>query len=280
MFAALFTPVNTSSAQDTTRSSGWIVIPASEYGTLRVKAFPVEREPDPLPLEASLTRVDYDLQVNGDLAAGRASLTVDVLKDGWVRVPIPSGLLIREAKLDGKLVSLVSGPAGKGGSQLSAFLSKRGRAVLSLVIALPVVSSAGDEKLSLPASASGITRASVTLPRQDVDVKVAGGLLSEKSQSAAESKWLAHGDGTGLLTFTWHRKVEDHHINQPLRLRGSLTQLLSLGEDSTSIYVEVNLEVAQGAARQVKLQLPDTITINQVPGAMVADWEVNAGDSW
>jgi hypothetical protein len=71
-------------------------------------------------VEATLTRVDYDLRIDGDLAAGRASLTVDVLKDGWVRVPIPAGLLVREAKLDGKLVSLVPGGSGKGSNQLSA----------------------------------------------------------------------------------------------------------------------------------------------------------------
>jgi hypothetical protein len=53
-------------------------------------------------VDATLTRVDYDLRVNGDLAAVRASLTVDVFRDGWVRAPIPEGLLVREATLDGK----------------------------------------------------------------------------------------------------------------------------------------------------------------------------------
>src|SRR6516225_4228047 len=106
-----------------TNSPGWVVIPVSEYESLRARAFPAEHEPEAPPVEATLTRVDYDLQVNssGDLAYGRASLTVDVIKDGWVRVAIPAGLLVREARLDGKEVSLVSGVAGKSG-QLSALL--------------------------------------------------------------------------------------------------------------------------------------------------------------
>ena len=90
-------------------AAGWVVIPVEEYRVLRAKAYPVEHDPEPPPLDATLTRVDYDLHVAGDLAAGRASLTVDVLKDGWVRVPVPAGLLVREARLDGKLVSLVPG---------------------------------------------------------------------------------------------------------------------------------------------------------------------------
>ena len=63
-----------------------------------------------------------------------------------------------------------------------------------------------------------------------------------------------------------------------MRIRGSLTQLLGLGEDSTSINAEVNLEVAQGAARVARIQIPDKVTINQVLGAMVADWEVKANE--
>lgn len=123
-----------------------------------------------------------------------------------------------------------------------------------------------------------MTRASVQLLRQGVDIKLAGGLLSEKSESATGSKWTAYGRGNEPLTFTWRRKTEDHRTTQPLRIRGSLTELLGLGEDATSINAEVNLEVTQGAAHEVKIQIPDKITINQVLGAMVADWEVKTGE--
>src|SRR6476646_714247 len=119
-------------------TAGWVVIPVEEYRVLRAKAYPVERDPEPPPLDATLTRVDDELHVVGDLATGRASLTVDVLKDGWVRVPVPSGLLVREARLDGKLVSLVTGAAGKGGSHLSALLSHAGRSTLTLDVDVPV----------------------------------------------------------------------------------------------------------------------------------------------
>src|SRR6266481_8594410 len=87
---------------ESVHAAGWVVIPVEEYRVLRAKAYPVEHDPEPPPLDATLTRVDYDLRVTGELAAGRANLTVDVLKDGWVRVPVPAGLLVREARLDGK----------------------------------------------------------------------------------------------------------------------------------------------------------------------------------
>lgn len=266
-------------APEASRSAGWVVIPVEEYRVLRAKAYPVEPNPEPPPLDATLTRVDYDLRVAGEVAAGRASLTVDVLKDGWVRVPVPAGLLVREARLDGKLVSLVPGAAGgKGGAHVSALLSHAGRSVLLLDVDVPVSSSAGEETLSLPSAESGVTRATVQLPRLGIDLRVGGGLLSEKSEAPGETKWLAYGRGNEALTFTWRRKTEDHHVDLPLRMRGSLTQLTSLAEDSSLIYAEANLEVVQGAAREVKIQLPEKVTINQVSGAMVADWEMKNGE--
>jgi hypothetical protein len=254
-----------------------VVISIGDYRTLHAKAYPPDREPEPPPVDVTLTRVDYDLRIDGDLAAGRASLTVDVLKDGWVRVPIPAALLVREAKLDGKLVSLVPGGSGKGSNQLSALLSRPGRSVLLLDIAMPVVSNAGEESISLPSTASGVTRASVRLPRQGVEIKLTGGLLADKTESGTESKWLAYARGNEPLTFTWKRKTEDHRSTQALRLRGSLTELAGLGEDSTTVMAEVNIEVTQGAAKEVRIALPDKVTINQVAGAMVADWEMKDG---
>lgn len=261
-----------------THAAGWVVLPINEYRVLRAKAYPTEPVPEPPPLDATLTRVEYDLHVLGDLATGSAKLTVDVLKDGWVRVPVPAGLLVRDAQLDGKALSLVPGDKGKQGTHVAALLSHAGRSVLTLNVDVPVTSSTGEERLTLPSTDSGVTRAAVQLARQGIELRVAGGLLAEQSEAAGDSKWLAYGRGDEALNFTWRKKSEDHHVELPLRLRGSLTQLTSLGEDSSGISAEVGLEVVQGAARQVRIQLPEKITVNQVGGAMVADWEMKNGE--
>jgi len=274
---ALGFPAGAAATEEPAHSPGWVVISTGEYRALRAKAFPAEREPEKAPLDACLTRVDYDLQVGSDLATGKTVLTVDVLKDGWVRVPVPAGLLVREARLEGKLLSLVPGPGGSS-RQLFALLSHPGRAVLSLEVALTVTSAAGRESLSLPAADSGVTRALVQLPHAGMDVSVSGGLLKEKSESGTGSRWVAYGQGNESLGFTWHRRTEDHRNDQPLRLRGALTELVTLGEDADALAAEVNIEVAQGVADGVRLRLPDNITINQVQGAAVADWEMKDGE--
>ena len=64
--------------------------------SLRDKAYPVEPEREPPPVSATLTRVEYDMRALGDVARGKANLTIDVLKDGWVRVPIPQAFWCRK----------------------------------------------------------------------------------------------------------------------------------------------------------------------------------------
>ena len=275
----LFCPAGPLFAQDANHSPGWVVISVPEYRALRVKAYPAEREPEPPPVDATLTRVDYDLRVDTDLASGRAILTVDVLKNGWVRVPIPAGLFVREARLDGKSLSLAPSSPGKDASQLSALLSHPGRSVITLEIALPISSSASEERLSIPSTFSGVTKVALEIPRAGVDLSLYGGLFSETADLPnGGNRWIAFGKSAEPMTFAWRRKTEDHHTTLPLRMRGTLTQFIGLGEDSTSLTANVNLEITQGAAKEARIQLPEKVTINQVQGALVADWEMKPGE--
>src|ERR1051325_7906003 len=148
-------------AQDSTHSPGWVALPVDDYRSLHARAYPAEHEPEPPSVDATLTRVDYDLRINNEVAIGKASLTVDVLKDGWVGVLIPGGLLVRGAQVNGEPVALAADE--KGG--MSALLSHPGRTVITLNVVLPVASAPGEESISLPPSASGTTRAFVQLSR-------------------------------------------------------------------------------------------------------------------
>jgi len=257
-------------------ADGWVVLPVDEYRALRHAAFPLDREPVPPPVEATLSRIDYQLKVDGDLASGEARLTVDVIKDGWVRLALPEGLMVREAQLDGRQVTLVNSPQGKSGTA-DLLLSRIGRSVVLLKIVAPVTTVAGTDILKkLPVSNSAISHAVVELTRQGIDVHINGGLLLDHQEFPNGSRWTANGRGTEPLTFAWRRRVDDQRANQPLRFRGTVTQLVGLGEDSTQISAEIKVDVMQGVASEIRLQLPEQFNVNQVSGAMVADWDAKS----
>ena len=258
-------------AQAATPPEGWVVLPVDEYRALRERALPPAPPDAAPPVDATLTRVDYELHVDGDSIAGLALLTVDVLKDSWTRVQIPAGLMARDARLDGQPVSLVDGPPPH------VLLEHAGRFVLTLDIVLPLASSAGVESIVLPASPSAISRATLVLPKSGVDLSAAGGFIAEHTEATSESRWTVFGRPNQPLTLSWKRKVDDRRAEQPLRVRARVTEVVGLGEDMCQVAAAVRVEVLHGVAREVTLAVPIGLVINQVNGATVADWDATAG---
>lgn len=259
-------------------ADGWVVLPVDEYRALRARANPDAPTPIAPPVEATLTRVDYDLRVDpstslgaGDSISGRALLTIDVLREGWVTVPIPAGLRVREARIDGQPVALVEGPPAH------VVLSRAGRSVLTLDISLPLAAGAGAEQVALPPSPAALSRAVLTLPRGGVDLTVTGGFVSDRSESANESRWIALGRANQPLTFSWRRKIDDRRAEQSLRYRARIASVVGLGEEVSTLSSTVRVEVTQGLAREVTLLMPNGVVVNQVNGATVADWDLKGG---
>jgi hypothetical protein len=258
---------------------GWVVLPVDEYRALRARAIPEPAPPLAPPVDATLTRIDYELRADpstslgagGETIAGRALLTVDVLRDGWVKVPIPAGLRVRDARLDGQPLPLVEGPPSH------VVLSRTGRSVLSLEISLPVAASSGTESITLPSSFAPVSRATLSLPKGGVDLTVTGGFVSERSESAAESRWTALGRANQPLTFSWKRKADDRRAEMQLRFRARIASSIGLGEEVSTVSSVVRVEVQQGLAREVSLSIPAGLVVNQVNGATVADWTVKGG---
>src|SRR5687768_17094660 len=201
LFLLVFLGVGSSSAQTAASTSdGWVVLPVSEYTALKRAASPADPEPATPPVEATLSRIDYSLKVDGDLATGEARLTVDVIKNGWVRMTMPDGLIVRDAQIDGRPVNLAMKTKDKGPGCADLLLSKTGRSIVTLKIVAPVTTLAGTDILHLPVSNSAISHATVELLRQGVDVKVTGGLLLDHTEAPTGSRWKANGKGGEPLT--------------------------------------------------------------------------------
>jgi hypothetical protein len=259
-------------AQSGAVPEGWVILPVDEYRTLRDRAMPPQPgTPPPPPLDATLTRLDYELRVEGEAVAGRALLTIDVLRDGWTKLPIPAGLVIRDATLDGRRVSLVDG------TPPHVLLSRAGRFVLALDVVIPVTSAGGSDSIVLPPSSSPISRARMTLPKNGVELTAAGGFVADRAETADEIRWTAYGRPIQPLALTWKRRVDDRRAEQPLRVRARITELVAIGEDSSQIAAAVRVEILQGLARDVTLAIPPGLVVNQVDGSTVADWDVNNG---
>jgi len=261
------------SAQDAARAEGWVVLPLEEYRALRARAYPTVPEPAPPPVDAALTRVDYELRVapGGETATGQARLVIDVLKQGWVSVQVPAGVLVRDARIDGRTTALVEGNPAR------VLLSRAGRSTLVLDVVVPLILQGGAESMSLPPSGSALSSVTLTVPRAEVELTVSGGLVAEQRASEAESRWVVYGSAGRSLAFSWKRKADDRRGALPLRARARVTQLVTLGEESTLVTSSVQLEVTEGLAREAVIAIPPGLIVNHVAGAAVADWNIGRG---
>ena len=255
-------------AQEAPRADGWVVLPIDEYRALRARAFPTTPDPAPPPVDAALTRVDYDLRVSGETVSGQARLTIDVLKQGWASVQVPPGLLVRDARIDGRPTPLVEGTPPR------VLISRAGRTTLTLDVVVPLSMSAGSESISLPGSGSALSAVTLIVPRTGVLLSAAGGFLAEHTEAAGETRWVVFGNAGRAMTLGWKRRADDRRAGLPLRTRARVTQLVALGEDSTLVTAGVQLDVLQGQARDAVVALPEGFVVNQVAGPTVADWEV------
>jgi hypothetical protein len=261
-------------------SEGWVVLPVEEYRALKAKADPSEPEPPETPVDATLTRVDYDLRAAGDVATGEARLTIDVLKEGWVRVPVPPGILVRGVRMDGRVAALLAEPESGGKSPAGGtevLLSRAGRALVALDVAVPVVVAAGSAVVALPASGAALTHATVTLAEPNVELTASGGLIVERSEVKGATRFVCAAHPGASLSLTWKRKRADARASQAARLRGSLTHLVGIGEEGTQASVIVKVELVEGALRSARVEVPEAFVVNQVVGANVADWELAGG---
>ena len=246
---------------------GWVVLPVDEYRTLRDRALGIVPPPPAPPVEATLTRVDYELQFEGESIAGRAILTVDVLAEGWARVPIPAGLMVRDARIDGRPVALVE----EGAPHL--LLSRAGRALVTLELVVPLASAAGTESIALPTSTSPTTRIALVLPRSGVDLAVTGGFVAEQVEQPAETRWTIFALPNEKIGLSWKRRVDDRRATLPLRTRARVSQFVGLAEDSYQVTASVRVEIVQGTAQDITLVVPAGLVVNQVSGATVSDWQ-------
>ena len=70
---------------------GWVVLPVDEYRALRERANPQPPQPAAPPVEATLTRIDYDLRIENDTVAGRALLRLNETRHARAKTPCTKG---------------------------------------------------------------------------------------------------------------------------------------------------------------------------------------------
>ena len=92
-------------------------------------------------------------------------------------------------------------------------------------------------------------------------------------KGGGQTRWVAHGRGDQPVTFTWRRRVEERRADQPLRMRGSVTHLVGLGENARRSRARYGSTSSRAWRCRHAWRCRESLQVTRVTGTTVADWE-------
>lgn len=261
-----------------------VFLPYEEFRRLwrEARRAPAEVVEAPTPYLVSTSR--FTGKVDAELASMQLELTVDVLADGWVEVPI--GL----ADVAVAAVRFV-GPGGKpakGPEPLLRVVKGRyvlltrgkGRRVLVVEFVRQLVTKPGLNVLGFQIPASAITTFELTIPEENMKVDVEPMLAASTEQVAQAGKKAtrlrAFLGSARTVKLSWKPKTQAAADLAPVVISDQ-QQHIDVGEALISHEVKFTYDIRRRGVDSFTIQLPGGFRVTSVEGSNIARWDIDAG---
>ncbi|MCE5326827.1 MAG: hypothetical protein LLG01_10450 [Planctomycetaceae bacterium] len=235
------------------------------------------------PADAAAAPGDYLIStarfsggVGGELAALKLELTVDILAEGWVNVPLGLGeAAIARTAIQGDdktqpLLRVVDG-------QYVLLAKGAGRKVVQIDFVRQIQTQPGLNILDLALPRAAITTFELVIPEENMKVDVEPMLAATTSQETAAGK-----SATRLQAFlgaaqrvklSWKPKTQAAADLQPVIISNQLQHLL-VTEALVSYDVTFNYEIRRRGVDAFTIELPAGFRVTSVEGANIGKWDV------
>ena len=196
-------------AQET--GSGQVQLPLDDYARLIEMSRQPVTAPRPVPASYALGNARMSVNVSSGaqrtVATVTVELTIDVLEDGWVLVPIlPAGTPVETVTVDDRPVRLIAGPTGIGWATDVA-----GSYRMRVVYRVDTASFEAGYGLSLPVVEATSTQLTATLPGVGLDVAVIPSAGAQSEPVDGQTRVTATVPSTTGLQISWRVPTEQGH---------------------------------------------------------------------
>jgi len=231
----------------------------------------------PTPYLISTAR--FSGKVGRDLADMQLELTVDVLADGWVQVPIALGeVAVNNASFGAAEKSPVLLRIVKGSYVLVT--KGRGRKVLKLNFVRQLETKPGLNVLSFRIPPAAISTLELLIPAENMKVQVRPMLAATTTQVAADG-----GKATRLQAFlgsadsvrlSWKPTTQAAADLTPVIISNQF-QHINVAEALITHEVKFTYDIRRRRVDSFVVQLPDMFRVVSVEGENIAKWDVVPG---
>ncbi|MCK4492238.1 MAG: hypothetical protein KAU03_06415 [Candidatus Altiarchaeales archaeon] len=227
--------------------------------------------PEKPPVDYIISGADYKGVVKEETASISVIYDLEVLRDGWVEIPLlSSDVALENARLDGKKVSLL---AKDGRHELIINIS--GKHKLEIDFLVKVSSSVDSSNLRFNIPQTSVSKIRAEIPKTDIGVSIESSFSAETTERNGRTYVSATLTSTDLLSMKWSRKivVPEPESLEP-KVYAEVFTLLSVGEGIISGDTTIHYSIVQAGTAHFILSLPVDVDVLDVSGNKLKDWRV------
>jgi hypothetical protein len=259
-----------------------IFLPYTEFQRLWRAA---QGKPDAVaeaPFKYLISTARFHGDVTGQIATLHLELTIDILGDGWVQVPLGLGeVAVSSAAIveseNAKIVPLLRVVDG----EYVLVTKGKGRCVLSLDFVRQLETQPGLAVLKCRVPPAAITTLELLIPEENLKVDVEPMLAATTSQVDANdvkaTRLQAFLGSARDIQLSWKPKTQAAAELEPVMICEQF-QHVNIAEALINYDVTLNYEIHRGGVDSFAVQLPGEFRVTNVTGANIAKWDIETSD--
>ncbi|HSC25745.1 MAG TPA: carboxypeptidase-like regulatory domain-containing protein [Vicinamibacterales bacterium] len=259
-----------------------VTLSRTDYDRLLDLASRRPDDPDVPPVPAALTRAD--LQVRAADGMARATMTVagEVFRTGAVKVPLIAGATLTDARLDDRPLPLVADP-GSGtrtagsGMTVAGIIAGPAAFTATLEWAAPLELAPGRASFVLPVPPAGSATATIDLPGEQADIRIAPGLVLGRTSAQGRTLVEVTLDPGTPARVSWSTRDAPAARPRETRMLADVRTLVAIGDADLRLLALIDVTIVRGNPAGIDLQLPAGYQVTGSSGTSLERTEETPG---
>ncbi|MBI5722923.1 MAG: hypothetical protein HZA50_03115 [Planctomycetes bacterium] len=258
-----------------------VFLPQDEFRRLWAAAqgSPASVSGEPIPYLISTAR--FAGKTGAEVAVMNMELTVDVLTDEWVSVPIGLGEVgVSRADFAARADAKDPEPMLRVENGRYVLLTKgKGRKVLKIEFVRQLVSQPGLNLLNFRLPSAAITTLELVIPEENMKVDVKPMLAATTTQTTADGKpatlLQAFLGAAEAVQLSWKPKTQAAEELEPVIVADQI-QHVHVAEAIITHTIRLNYEIRRRGVDDFTVQLPGDFRVAAVDGANISKWDIQS----
>ena len=271
-------------AEDADIPTARVVIPWSDFKTLYERDEAPEEKPEVAPRDYTLSKARYEGRVEGDSTLFQLDLKLEILKEkGWVTIPLlPTAVALRQARMGGR-----DAPIYQENGWYYLITDRRGVLDMELEFAVSTWESGGqmigyingvEVGRMAPSAGTGIAR---TVPSTEpLEFEVSNAQRVATETRGGDQLLSALVPASGNLSVIWQGTLaEEEVVEAQVRVYAEHQALVGVGEGLLQCSSAIHYSILHAGVEDLSVTLPSDVTVLDVRGNGIRDWQVVPGDA-